>query len=306
MPQIKIQELEESFVIYLGGESGTINAYTLASTLISFADAARAANDFINPGYNIEVQVVALGDGSFKTKVKAVYEQSKNLFSKENLKIIVLGVIATFIYEHTLAPDMAVNVIMNDGSVIIKQDNKEIIVPREVHNYLQEVKKSEKFKKEIGNTFSTIEKDSSVTSFGIQKDMDTPKPPLEIPREKFTQLSALVDEAPESKERSVVQIENLRILRAILEKGTRMWQFTWKGIRISAPVIDDNFYEQFYNHQVKIAPGDALKVKLKIYQKRNEVAGIYVNKKYEVIEVLGYTSRSEQINLDNNNKTDTE
>lgn len=297
MTQIKIQEFEESFVIYLGGESGTINAYTLASTLISFADAARVANDFINPGYNIEVQVIALGNGSFKTKIKAKYEEAKNLFTKEDLKTIVLSVIATFLFQYTLAPDLEVNVVVNDDSVIIKQDEKEIVVPREVHDKLKEVEQSEKFKKEIGNTFSTIEKDSSISSFGIQKDMDTPKPPIEIPKENFPQLSALVNEEPEAEERSVTQVENLQILRAILEKGTRMWQFSWKGIRISAPVLDDDFYNQFYDHNVTIAPGDALKVKLKIYQKRNDVAGIYVNKKYEVVEVIGYTSRSQQISL---------
>lgn len=304
MTRIQIQEFEESFVIYLGGESSTINAYTLASTLISFADAARVANDLINPGYNIEVQVIALGDGSFKTKIKAKYEDAKNLFTKEDLKTIVLSVIAAFLFQYTLAPDLEINVNVNDDSVIIKQDDKEIVVPREVHDKLKEVEQSEKFKKEIGNTFSTIENDSSISSFGIQKDMDTPKPPIEIPKENFPQLSALVNEESDSEERSVTQIENVQILRAILEKGTRMWQFSWKGIRISAPVLDENFYQKFYNHEIKIAPGDALKVKLKIHQKRNEVAGIYVNKKYEVVEVLDYTSRSEQIDISESSESE--
>lgn len=298
MVQVKIKEFEESFVIYMGSETSSINAYTLASTLISFADAAKAANDFINPGYNIEIQVVALGDGSFKTEVKAVYEEAKNLFSKESLKILVLGVIAAFVYEHTLAPDMSVKVVVNDESVVIKQGEKEIIVPREVHEYLKEVKKSEKFKEEIGNTFSTIEKDNSITSFGIQKSMSEPKPPIEIPKKDFPRFSGLVNENLEAQERSVEQVETVQILRAILEKGDRLWQFSWKGIRISAPVLDNKFYRRFYNHEIRIAPGDALKIKLKIYQKRNEAAGIYVNTKYEVIEVLDYTSRSEQINLD--------
>lgn len=294
MTQINIQEYEESFVIYLGGESGNINAYTLASTLISFADAAKAANDFINPGYNIEVRVIALGNGSFKTQIKAVYDEAKNLFTKDNLKAIVLGVIAAFLYQHTLAPDADINVIINDDSVIIEQGDKQIIIPKETHDYLKEVEKSEKFKKEIGNTFSTIEKDSSITSFGIINDMNEPKPPLEIPRSNFPQLSALINEEPTSEEKTVVLIETVQILRAILEKGNRMWQFSWKGVRISAPVLDEKFYQRFYNHEITIAPEDALKVKLKIYQKRNDIAGIYINKKYEVID---YTSRSSQIEL---------
>ncbi len=112
MQVVDIREFEEEFVIYFGGEPKRINAYTLASSLVSVADDVKSANSLINPGYNVEVVVEAFGEGSFKVKVRTLYNGAKNLFSKENLKAITLGVIAAYIYQHTLSPDIEINGIM--------------------------------------------------------------------------------------------------------------------------------------------------------------------------------------------------
>jgi len=62
---INIEQYQDSFVIHFGGEFKRINAYTLASTLVSFADAVKEANSLINQGFEIEVFVEALGEGWF-------------------------------------------------------------------------------------------------------------------------------------------------------------------------------------------------------------------------------------------------
>jgi len=99
---VEIKEFEEEFVLYFGGKPNRINAYTLASSLVSVADAVKSANSLINPGYDVEVVVEAFGEGSFKVRVKTIFHGAQNLFSKENLKAIVLSVIAAYIYEKYL------------------------------------------------------------------------------------------------------------------------------------------------------------------------------------------------------------
>jgi hypothetical protein len=44
MGVLRISQLEDSFVIYFQSDRERINAYTLASTLVAIADAAKAAN----------------------------------------------------------------------------------------------------------------------------------------------------------------------------------------------------------------------------------------------------------------------
>jgi hypothetical protein len=68
----------------------------------------------------------------------------------------------------------------------------------------------------------------------------------------------------------------------------------WRGVKIAAPVLDGAFYEQFFAHNITIAPGDELKVKLAIKQTRDVRSGIYTNVGYEVIEVYKHVPRVRQ------------
>lgn len=90
----------------------------------------------------------------------------------------------------------------------------------------------------------------------------------------------------------------LQILRAILEKSKRCWESVWRGVKISGPVLDAKFYEDFFAHKITIAPGDALKVVMKIYQTRIPDIGIYTNDKYEIIEVLEHIPKLKQTDID--------
>lgn len=89
MHSIDIREFKSDFVIYFGGKPARINAYTLASSLVSIADAVKAANTLINPGYEVEVVVEAFGEGSFKAKIRTLYNGvMSDIFSSDNLKTI--------------------------------------------------------------------------------------------------------------------------------------------------------------------------------------------------------------------------
>lgn len=284
MDVVNLKEFEESFVIHFGGNFQRINAYTLASTLVSFADAAKSANLVVNPGYEIEVVVEALGSGSFKAKLKAVYSGLNNLFTNQTSRTIVLSIMASYIYQQTLAPDDQVNVIVDETQVVIEQREKTIIIPREVHDAMKQVEKSEDFKKNISRTIESVEKDEQIEYIGIAKDLDEPNPRIEIPRSSFSRLT-ITNEQPDNS-KSEIEIAELQIKRAILVRSRRRWEFVWRGVTISAPVLDSQFYDDFFAHRITIAPGDSLKVKLKIYQSRDRDTGIYTNSSYEVVEVI--------------------
>jgi hypothetical protein len=292
---VDISEFEEEFVLHFGGERNKINAYTLASSLVSLADAIKEANSIINPGYEVEVLVEGFGEGSFRAKVKTAYKGLKNLFSSNRLEAFAIGIITTFIYQHTLAPDTDVKVIIDDNQVIIEQGDKRIIVPRGVYEAQKEVEKSDLFRKSVAKTFESIEKDKNVTSFGFTKNVDDKTPDILIPRSSFWLLSKPIE--IDEPQREIQEIADLQIKRAILERTKRKWEFIWRGIKISAPVLDDSFYNDFFAHKVKIAPGDSLEAILKIYQSRDEDTGIYTNSRYEVVIVQKHIPRKIQPEL---------
>ncbi|MEC4728569.1 hypothetical protein HWQ46_23895 [Shewanella sp. D64] len=296
MQVVDIREYEEEFVLHFGGERKKINAYTLASTLVSLADAIKEASSIINPGYEVEVLVEAFGEGSFRAKVKTAYKGLQNLFNSNRLEAIAIGIITSFIYQHTLAPDTEVKVIVNDTQVIIQQGDKQIIVPKTVYEAQKEVEKSEKFRTSISKTFEAVEKDNNITSFGFTKNIDDKTPDILIPRKYFSLLSQPIE--IEEPQREIREVAELQIKRAILERTKRKWEFIWRGIKISAPVLCENFYNDFFSHKITVAPGDSLEAVLKIYQSRDEDTGIYTNSKYEVISVHKHIPRNMQTELD--------
>jgi hypothetical protein len=293
MNTLRVAAFEDSFVIHFGGEFARINAYTLATTLVNLADAAKAANASINPGYEIEIVVEALGAGSFRTKIRTLYESADNLFSKDSLRVIVLSVIAAFIYQHTLAPTPNVEVHVGVEEVVIEQGDTRVVVPRHVHDAVQHLQRNPDFMKGISQVFRAAEEDEHIVSIGFSPDYVEGPTPIEIPRERFSAIPALADEE-DGTSRELDEVTDLEILRAILERSRRRWEFVWNGMTISAPVTDDQFYDDFFAHRITIAPGDALRVRLRVHQRRLPDVGIFVNEGYEVVEVLRHLPRAKQ------------
>ena len=296
MKVVDISSIDDSVVLYFDTEKTRINAYTLASFLVSVADAAKAANAQINPGYEIEIIVEALGEGSFKAKISAVYNKTKNLFSSQMLAGIIIALLSNYIYERTLAVDDSVKVEIHTDEVIIEKEDERIIVPRNVYNATREVERNPKFVQSIDKAFQTIKADEEIKGFGFVESMDSVKPEIIVDRNRI--VSAAGEVIEEHGVRYVPEIVELQIVKAVLERGNRKWEFMWRGVKISAPVTSDSFYDDFFNHNITIAPGDSLEVRLVIKQIQDEDTGIYVNKGYEVVEVYKHIPRLRQNSLD--------
>lgn len=296
MPATQLGQFEDSFVIHFGTKSNRINAYTLASTLAGIADAAKAANDSLNPGFDIEVVVEAIGRGSFKARIRSYYHNQNNLFSGAGLKAIVLNIISTFIYIHTLQPDPKMNVIVTGAEVVIEHGSERIVIPRVVHDAAIAMNSDTKFCGGATQVIRSVSKDNAISSLGFTSSMTDKVPSILIPRERFQYLAETPEaELPQCRE--VIEPAEITILRAVLSrsKSKRRWQFVMGGIRISAPILDSEFYRKFTAHEIRIAPGDQLQVRLKIKQKFSIEAGIYINEGYEITEVIDHIQKVVEI-----------
>jgi hypothetical protein len=296
MKIVDISKFEDSVVLYFDTDKSTINAYTLASILVSIADAAKAANASLNAGHEIEIVVEALGKGSFKAKISAIYNQSKNIFSSQIVAGVVIGLLSNYIYERVFSLDNSINVQINTDEVIIQKGEERLVVPRKVYEATREVEKNPKFVQSIERVFQAIERDSEVKGFGFTESMESGKPNIVLPRQSIISASGEVKEI--DGVRIVSEIVDIQILKAILERGKRKWEFMWRGIKISAPITSQSFYNKFFNHSITIAPGDSLEVTLEIKQVRNEDTGIYINNSYEVVEVFKHHPRLKQESLE--------
>ena len=131
--------------------------------------------------------------------------------------------------------------------------------------------------------------DERVTGFGLAPDSDQRIPAILLPRPILEIRDQLSED--EASTRIIEEDCDLYIVKAIMERSKRKWEFKWHGITISAPIKDPNFYDDFAKHNFTIAPGDEFQARIAIHQKRDDVSHIYANTSYEVIEVYRHVSR---------------
>lgn len=291
MTTVEVRREVDRFVLHFETPRREISAYALASALVGLADAVREANAVVNPGYRVEVVVEALSEGSFRATVRTVFTKARDLFSHQAVQAVIWGIVATHIYEKAIKTDTPPKITVSDNLVVIEIGKDKIIVPRNVYEAKKQVEKSERFQGAIGRVFEAAESDPNVTGLAFTEDRQD-VPPMIVPRDSFGLFRSPIEGAENTRE--VVEITQVEISCAILERGRRRWEFFWRGFKIAAPILDERFFDQFFAHMITIASGDALEVALRIVQERNKDSGIFVNVRYEIVEVLNHVPRLKQ------------
>ena len=295
MATVSIAKFEDTLVLHFEIQGHRINAYTLATTLVAVADAAKAANAAINPGHEIEIVVEALAAGSFKATLRTLYKSRPGVLSTKLAGAIVVGLLTNFIYEKVFQDDPQVKVKINTTEVIIQDGNDRYIIPREVYEATRQAEKNPEFPKAVGRALEAITRDHDIQGLRMlpTESADSNTPVIPIGRLRSAALKPI--ELPNV--RVVPEIANLQILKAILERSKRKWEFMWRGFKISASVTDELFYINFFAHDITIAPGDILHVTLHVFQELDKRTGVYKNARYEVVQVHDHIPRIRQPNL---------
>jgi hypothetical protein len=201
---------------------------------------------------------------------------------------ILIGVLSNYIYAHTLGKKEPVAVQVDGDEMIITQGNDRIIVPRVVHEATQAVAKNPVFVRSVDRMLGSVIIDEHVTGFGLTSDPNGPPPALLLPRDLLAIRDAPAD--PEAKTRVIEEECDLYIVKAIMERSKRKWEFKWHGVNIAAPIKDPNFYNDFASHNFTIAPGDEFQARVAIRQRRDDISGVYANVGYEVLHVYRHIS----------------
>jgi len=289
LPELRIASFENELVLYFETPEPRISAYALASTLVALSDAAKAAGRTLNSTVDFEIVVEALGSGSFRARITAIARESGLFVGKQIIVPLLIGVLGAYVYDHTLNRKEPVQVQVTTDEVIITKGDDRIIVPREIHEKTQEVAKNPTFVRSMNRMLNSVTLDDRVTGFGLATSMKEP-PEVILPRELLGGFDeGLLD--GEEKKRIIEEDADLYIVKAIMERSNRKWEFRWHGVSITAPIKDPKFYDDFAGHNFTIAPGDDFQARLAIHQKRDDISGIYANTGYEVLHVYRHVSR---------------
>lgn len=281
---LTLRRTEADFVVYFGGRPKEVDTYTFANSLIGLSDAIKVINSEVNPGYSIELRLEAVGEGSFKARIKEIPKSLRSVLKFADQRIIWPILVAWF-YTQVIAPDQT-NIIVNTDEVIIEKDGDRVIIPREAYEKAKSLPHGS-VGAPVAKALRSVESDPNVTSLGILRDFDDDTiPALMIERADFAivrRRAELEVEAPNKRRKSVSAI--LPIVKAVFSKGTRKWDFVWNGVKIGATIEDPIFAADVMGRKYKIGAGDALVAEMRIEQEYDEDAGVWMNSSYHVVKV---------------------
>jgi len=285
---------DDSFVIHFGGDRHGMDATTFAHALTGFTEALRSINRELEPGYDLDVIIEAVGPGSFRARLRAVRKSAENLFTAKTAGYvagnIALGVLTTILTDK-MFPDEPPTININVDGVTVVHKGTTVIISKEVFDAKKKVEKSAPVKRHIAETMEAVNRDPHVTSIGITRRLDDPVPEFDIPRVLFPTIIAATRPPEDTKDRTIEVEAQLTVKTAILERSRRKWEFYWNGITIPAPIADPTFFDRLIGLEISLQHGDTFSSILRIRQVRDELTGAWKNKSYEVLKVFDVIHR---------------
>lgn len=287
MADIDLRALTPSdLVLHFGGRLNEVDAFTFSNSLIAFGEALREINSQINENYSIEISIEANGPGNFRAHIATKLKSLGGLLLHDARNVIA-GILATYIYIK-LDNQEPPKIIINDDSVVIQTGTDRVIVPRNTWEAREKVRNHCAIETHVRKAFSVMEEDSSISAFGLASSIHDDAPIALIDRGRFAILTREpIDDGEDSNKTFKDDRTRLTVLKLVFERGNRKWQFVWNGIKISAPIRSDSFFDKLASREYDFSQGDVLDVTLRVHQVRDEISGVFINSDYEVLDVHG-------------------
>ena len=285
----------DGFVVYFGGAPHEVNTYTFANALVALSDTLREINAQVNPGFALELKLEALSKGSFKARVRELPTTIKGVL-KYGANQMVMPILVAFVYSY-LDPNKP-TITVNDDEVIVQTGRDRVVIPRSAYNAARTLPNRAKVAAQIAKTVEAVSEDPKVASLGIlMGDSDDEAPALLIDRDDFKAVLAAATNG-EVKTRVIPQEATIHLLKAVLGKADRTWDFVWNGVKITATIGDPVFLADFIARKYLIGTGDSLEATLMINQVWDDGAQVWLNSAYTVDRVHKFIPGAKPQSLD--------
>ena len=283
---------ENDFKIKFDGQQHQVNANVLVSSLIHTTTIVQEINNYLNSGKKIEIKVKALEKGSFLCHIELVetaLDGLKNLLTKDNIEVgaaTISTLVGLLQLKKFLKGKKPKEIEQGSKTKITNTDGNVIVIENATFNIYE---RSPVVKDALSQNFDVLNNDPAITGFEITDKNE--KAYIRVDKSEFEDMAQKYEESGEG-ERFIVEAATCNILRVSFEENLK-WDFYYRGIKISAKIVDPNFYELIDKGEA-FAKGDVLEVELQVNQKFDDSVNTYVTKSYQVNKIIRHISRNEQ------------
>lgn len=295
---------DETLLIVFSGDLRTIDVDTISQALTGFAEALRAINDVFDPEYELEVSLEETSNSSFIAKL-SLRRIPKGLYQRVG-ETLILGLLVNYLYD--LANYSKPTFRLEGEEFVIETINEIIKLPADIVKYREKLAKDKTVARGVKKAFQAAREDEKVEAVSIKNRADQPAF-ITVPRGDFGTVVSNASKAIDGRRIPFNYDETIRptrvrlertsivIVKAVLRRTDRKWQFTWHGRDISAPITDPTFFDRLGARLIKIAQGDSLDVDLAITESQDEVSGVWAQDDFAVVFVHGLVDVGGQSSL---------
>lgn len=288
-------EFKESFLIHLENKTNEINSKTLSTSLICLETLFEKINDELKTGKRIELRIKPFEVGSFDVPfdlIEATIVGILAVTNVSNIQNIMKILIELIKFKLSLKEEHPDKINSKNETVeIVTKNGNTFYIDKRTYNLYQ----NPTINQVLDSNFKSLSEDKDVKSY-VLKDSKQ-KELIKIARKDFGLLTKepYVEEVDIEKEKQIEEIVHLNVFKIVFDTRYN-WEFYYKDSKISAKIKDESFIKKIASGE-SFAKGDILKVKIYINQVFDKVLNIFINKSYEIVEVIEHIPKHRQFDL---------
>ncbi|PJC81129.1 hypothetical protein CO009_00225 [Candidatus Shapirobacteria bacterium CG_4_8_14_3_um_filter_35_11] len=277
----------ETLTIKFDGQWHQVDVQTFVYSVVNFATVVKEANRK-NGGQPISINVKATEKGSLLIDLVATTVNNQTLLNGLTMLAGTIAIVGGLYKFHKFISGKKVKETKTEKAqtTIFLDDGSTLTIAENIYNtYISTPAISDS----ISQNFSALTEDPAVTNFEVIQN-GTEKI-IEVGKQDFGRMS-IKQQIDIENSRVTTESAILHIYKVVFEKTDRKWEFYYNGNRISANILDEDFFDLIDKGE-SFAKGDQLKSDLQITKIYDESVGTYVNQSYAVIKVHEHVKRIE-------------
>lgn len=288
--------------VSLKGEMHSVSAEIFLESLAADLEVLSAINRSMSDGeFNVEIKVGAPQQGSleFLIHVIGLGVAIPGLFGYDGYAYVkdLVSVFADILgLRNFLGGSPPVSQVVNGNQITLTNENgNNYHVDQHVYNiHYSDSTIDQAFERK----FKALSSDPNVTGISFSSDE---LPELSFDQEDFKRLQQPASQ-DEEVEPQIVALEADIFPVTFATEGERAWLAYFQGDRKpfhlhNATMNSRNFYDVIKGDGMRFGVGDRMKVRMEITKVFDSRIGEFINRSFEVTEVLEYHPRSDQQNL---------
>lgn len=305
MPEIDLTGFDkDSFVLHFGRKGHSIDALILAKSLTEISKMTDIICHKAYPDIKFTIVVDSVGSGSFRLKL-GVLAAATLFLSSDVIKNVAAEVLSAYVLKITSTTQREKIVYEDDKNItidygyekIVDENNnttteraeRRVTMPVDSYGTLKAVESDPQMKKHMDSFVKSVQRDSSMETFGFGTRIEDVDPVVNVPRSDFPtilkhsveKIDDAIDEDAKVIERNVEAVVRV----AVFDLSSPKWEFWLDGKKISAFIVDNSFLDKLNRGDISVGKKDTFKAKIMIYRKRAKTGGIWVDDRIEITEL---------------------